>query len=879
MTDDRRAKEELLFAARRMLATKRAADNLLDFMKLTMPDPEDIEDARRSRYEETPQARLLCQIMEKVHTRKLKRVCISIGPQLGKSQVLSRGAPAWMLGKNPYLNIILGTYNQPFADEFGDAVREIINSPAFKQVFEGIHLRKGGQAKDLLITMCGGRAAFVGRGGSGTGKPADIFLVDDPLKDAIEAQSDSTREEVWNWFNKVAMTRCHDKSSIVVVHCMTGDTPVTMGDGTRRRLDAVRPGDEVLAWDNGAYTRKKVLNFAEQGEDDVIEIRTGSSRVRANARHPFLCMRMGEALWVKAGELRVGDMLVTSAVEPGADPARLTPTEAWLLGFMFGDGWLTRRDTTQVNTSNGKTYPRRAWVTCAAFCGKAEEDAYFERAFEHVFGFVPKRTKFGYWRTERQAPGKWFAENGLVGNAKTKALPSWLFGQPIGVRRSFVEGMLQADGTVDKKGQSSIAGANEQMIRDFRHLARSVGLCVSNALSWSGRVQPPNSKAPIETTIWSFKWGIAEEAKAFRTKPIRSITPAGREVVYDIQVEGVENFIADGLVTHNTRWHQDDLIGRLADPDHPERHGKYAGIADRWTYINLPAVVEDPKLAEALGLKLEVPQDPFVRKMFGVKPMSALWPGRKGLEFLAEAKQQDAAGFGALYMGQPSPEDGDYFKAADLVEYNADELPKNLTIYGASDHAVGLKQRNDSTVLGCVGVDEKDDIWVLPSLVWGKMQTDKIVEELIAQFKNQKPETWWMESELISKSFGPFLLKRMEEERTYVPVEPVTVAKDKQTRARSIQGRTQMKKVHFPRFAPWWPAAKRQLLMFPNGANDDFVDWCAHIGLGLLKQVAPDERKVQNVNSVVRTGSVEWILRQTQLKAETQKSEKQAVGW
>lgn len=546
MTDDLQAKHELLFAARRMLATKRAADDLLDFMKLTMPDPEDIDDVTRSRYEPTPQGRMLCQIMEKVYARKLKRVCISIGPQLGKSQVLSRGAPAWMLGKNPYLNIILGTYNQPFANEFGDAVREIMQSAAYRQVFEGITLRKGGAAKDLLVTMSGGRAAFVGRGGSGTGKPADIFLVDDPLKDAIEAQSDSTREEVWQWFNKVAMTRCHDKSSIVVVH---------------------------------------------------------------------------------------------------------------------------------------------------------------------------------------------------------------------------------------------------------------------------------------------------------------------------------------------TRWSQDDLIGRLCDPDHPERHGKYAGIADRWTYINLPAVVEDPKLAAALGLKLEEPTDPFVRKMFGVKPMSALWPGRKGLEFLSEAKQSDPAGFGALYMGQPSPEDGDYFKAQDLVEYNLEELPENLTIYGASDHAVSTKQRADKTVLGCVGVDEKDDIWVLPSLVWGRMQTDQTVEEIIAQFKNQKPETWWMESELISKSFGPFLLKRMEEERVYVSLDPVIPAKDKQTRGRSIQGRTQMRKVHFPRFAPWWPDAKRQLLMFPNGANDDFVDWLAHIGLGLLKQIAPDERRVQNAHSGVRSGSVEWILRQTQIRADSEKNEKQAVGW
>lgn len=544
--NDTAALQQQLLAARRLLATKLAADKLIEFMKLTMPDPEDIEDAARTRYEETPTARVLCQIMEQVYARKLKRVCVSVGPQLGKSQIISRGAPAWMFGKDPRLNMILGTYNQPFANEFGDAVREIIGSNAFEQVFPGQMLRKGGKAKDLLITAYNGRAAFVGRGGSGTGKPADIFIVDDPLKDDIEAQSDTTRNEVWNWFNKVALTRCHERSSIIVVH---------------------------------------------------------------------------------------------------------------------------------------------------------------------------------------------------------------------------------------------------------------------------------------------------------------------------------------------TRWHQDDLIGRLCDPDHPERNGRYKGIADRWTYINLPAVVTDPKLAQALGLTLKPPTDPFTISMFGNKPMSSIWPGRKGLEFLAEAKQADPAGFGALYMGQPTPEDGDYFKSEHLVEYNNDELPDNLTIYGASDHAVGLKQRNDSTVLGCVGVDEQDDIWVLPSVVWGKMAADKTVEEMIQQFRVQKPMSWWMESELISKSFGPFLLKRMEEERIYTSIEPVTVAKDKQVRARAIQGRTQMRKVHFPREAPWWPDAKRQLLMFPNGAHDDFVDWLSHIGLGLLKQIAPDANPVQNVHSGVRTGSIEWILRQTQARADRQKIEKQAVGW
>src|SRR3989337_2114543 len=55
--------------------------------------------------------------------------------------------------------------------------------------------------------------------------------------------------------------------------------------------------------------------------------------------------------------------------------------------------------------------------------------------------------------------------------------------------------------------------------------------------------------------------------------------------------------------------------------------------------------------------------------------------------------------------------------------------------------------------------------------------------------------------------------------------------------ARAIQGRIQMRKVRFPRFAPWWQNAKAQMLRFPNGSKDDFVDFIAHIGMGLAKQV------------------------------------------
>jgi predicted phage terminase large subunit-like protein len=543
MTADRLTQ---LKAAKRLLAGQEAQTSLLSFLRLMNADPEDIDDPARSRFTVTPLARLLCQIMEKVSRRELKRVAVSVGPQMGKSEVLSRGAPAWMSGLNPYLNLILGTYNQPFAEEFGDAVRAMMNSPAYAQVFPSNELRRGGNAKDLLITEDGGRMAFVGRGGSGTGKPADVFLVDDPLKDDKEAQSDAIRNEVWHWFNKVALTRCHQNSAIVIVH---------------------------------------------------------------------------------------------------------------------------------------------------------------------------------------------------------------------------------------------------------------------------------------------------------------------------------------------TRWHQDDLIGRLCDPEHPEREKLYKGIAKRWTYINLPAVVEDPELAKALGLKLEPQTDPDVLAQFGHKPMSSIWPGRKGLEFLAEAKLMDPAGFNALYMGKPTPDDGDYFKADWMVEYDLEELPERLEFYGASDHAVSEKQDRDYTVLGIVGVDDHDNIWVLPDLIWDRMKTDRMVEEILTLMKTHEPFYWWMEGEMIAKSFGPFLFKRMEEEKVYVPIDEVSVAKDKQTRARAIQGRMAMGKVRFPRFAPWWRDAKQQLLRFPNGAHDDFVDFCAHIGAGLIKQYRPAVVQPDEDRKVIRTGSIEWILAKTRRKMLTDKRDKAAAGW
>lgn len=543
--------EQRLKAAKRLLAIREARESLPAFIHLMMPDVLDPADATKSEYQRAPHAMMLCDLIETVERGDRKRVAVSIPPQHGKTIHLSTYGPAWILGRNPRARIVVATYNETRADELGEDFRKVITSQAYRTIFPEVDLETGSKSKSAMTTTKGGKIFFVGTGGTVTGRTAGFFIVDDPMKDDEELQSDTFREKMWKWFYSVAYSRGNKDTRIIVLH---------------------------------------------------------------------------------------------------------------------------------------------------------------------------------------------------------------------------------------------------------------------------------------------------------------------------------------------TRWHADDLIGRLCDPTHPERNKRFARIADDWLYLNISGVVQDPQLADALGLKLKKQTDPRIVEAFGTEPACALWEADKDLSFFAQWKIGEPRTFSALVMGRPSVEDGEYFRKDWLVEYGPEDLPETLQFYGASDHAVSEKQGRDYSVIGCVGIDEHDNIWVLPDLVWAQIGPDKAVEEMLLQFKFHRPNLWWMESELITKSFGPFLHKRMMEEKIYTTIDSVTPSKDKQTRARAIQARMSMGKVRFPRHAPWWQgtgkhsSARSELLQFPYGAHDDFVDWLSHIGMGLLKEMKPS-KKAENDNRLVVVGSPQWFLRQTKLQAERRRTAGDRGGW
>lgn len=297
-----------------------------------------------------------------------------------------------------------------------------------------------------------------------------------------------------------------------------------------------------------------------------------------------------------------------------------------------------------------------------------------------------------------------------------------------------------------------------------------------------------------------------------------------------------------------TRWHSDDIIGRLTDPENPHYNAEEAAS---WMMIRLPGLAEE--------------DDPL-----GREPGEALWPERYSKAYHLANQRRDPLGFAALVQQRPTVADGTLFRRENIQYY--DQLPDDLRFYCASDHAVATKQRNDPSCLLKVGVDRRDNIYVV-EVDWRRMATDVAVEAMLAMASgNMAPLLWWAERGHISGSIGPFLRKRMTETEIYINLVEVTPKADKEQRAQSIAARVAMGKVFFPRVGPWTERAVSEMLAFPHGVHDDFVDALAYIGLGLQSQFGKSGPAKTATAAQPVTGSVSWMKQMDKWQAERRRA-------
>lgn len=283
-----------------------------------------------------------------------------------------------------------------------------------------------------------------------------------------------------------------------------------------------------------------------------------------------------------------------------------------------------------------------------------------------------------------------------------------------------------------------------------------------------------------------------------------------------------------------TRWHSDDIVGRITDPENP----CYNAIeAKKWKIIRLPAIAED--------------DDPL-----GRAEGEPLWAGRFDLDFLQSQQRLDPLGFAALYQQRPTVADGVLFRRENIQRYDPADLPDDLRYYCTSDHAVGTKQRNDPSCFGKAGVDKQDNLWLV-DLFWKRVPTDQAVEAMLTMGGgNRAPIIWWAERGHISQSIGPFLYKRMAETGVYINIREVTPVGDKEQRAQSIAARVAMGKLYVPK-GPVWDKLVEEMLSFPNGIHDDAVDMLSLFGLGLQSQFGkkpPAPKKEEP-----KFGTLNWV--------------------
>ena len=267
-----------------------ARQRFMPFVKYTSPHAEHYQDPEFTAYDEQPHHTLVAEAIEEVFTGAIQYLAISMPPQTGKSELGTRKFIPYHVGKFPHKHILMGAYNQDFAEEFGDEVRNLIHTPEYQNVFPNVQLRAGSKAKDHMVTTAGGKISFLGRGGSATGRPADGFLMDDMIKDAKEAESKTTLDDIWKWFTRVANTRCHGKSwQIIIMTRWADDDPIGRLTDLRNRY-----------YRKSVAAKWTVLNIPNIMTDEVIAKALGK--------------KVGEALWENRFPLEM--LLRSQAMDP-----------------------------------------------------------------------------------------------------------------------------------------------------------------------------------------------------------------------------------------------------------------------------------------------------------------------------------------------------------------------------------------------------------------------------------------------------------------------------------------------------------------------------------------------------------------------------------
>ena len=698
---------------------------------------------------------IMAKKFEEIAEGKLKRLIINMPPRHTKSEFASFLLPAWYLGRNPDKKVIQTSNTAELAVGFGRKVRNLVDSDHYGKIFPGVGLRADSKAAGRWATSHGGDYFAIGVGGTVTGKGADLLIIDDPHseQEARLAQGDPTVfDSVYEWYTSGPRQRLQPGGAIVVVMCMTGDTDVLMADGSTTQLKDIRPGDLVATYENGRINTARINNWRSSGIDTVYTIQTRSGKIiRANERHPFLVDTKGNREWIRLKNLKPGMQLVATKAVRGLQDRKTNPVYA--------------RPAKPEQVTTAKIQMLRIESLGIMANGKAFRVV---NAINRLFAKVCARPAIANNTVHHQRQPSNAGQNALKAGTEslTQTTSAWL--------RNAATVAMSVVNTLLLKTRGRIGVEN---------FALTTATIPASYEDYSAMTATSQSDMAKRQTDCNELLSIY----VFGTDEILEITESGKEEVFDVEVDRTENFIANGVVSHNTRWSDKDLTGRVLKSETTE-----------WEVIEFPAILPSG---------------------------NSLWPEFWPVdELLALKEELPAYKWNAQYQQKPTGEEGALVKRDWWRLWEGERAPACEFIIQSWDTAYTKNQRSDYSACTTWGVfhrdEDENDVNIILLDAWkGKVEFPELKAKAKEMYDDWEPDACIIEA----KAAGAPLIFELRRMGVMVQDFTPTRGNDKFVRLNSVTDLFSSGKVWAPD-KRWAEDVIEEFARFPNAEHDDLVD-------------------------------------------------------
>lgn len=290
---------------RAMLTALRAAKVRAE-VRTRYRNPAELAAAVTPGYVITPALAMIADAVETVLTSPRRiNLLVTMPPQEGKSSLCAVWTPIRALQLNANRKIILATYGDALAEAHSRAARNVIESYGtdVRDPVTGLHVtdriglklaRGANKVSEWSIEGGTGGLVAAGIGSTITGRPADLFIIDDPFKNMMEADSRAHREKVEMWFSSVVLTRLSPSASVILIQ--TRWHPEDLAG-------KVLAGERSLPREERTWRHINIPAIAEEGIPDALGRAPGEPMVSARdtpeARRDFAATRraVGERVW------------------------------------------------------------------------------------------------------------------------------------------------------------------------------------------------------------------------------------------------------------------------------------------------------------------------------------------------------------------------------------------------------------------------------------------------------------------------------------------------------------------------------------------------------------------------------------------------------